>query len=411
MILKKTSNLHISGQSNLLRRRGFILGTLIVLCYVLVFYEIYLTHTFTSTVQYHYYYENVTIEDPSAIHICMILRGKKTVNRGITMLKSILYYQGRMNGHGDNCRLQHLMRSERLCQGALTPRYRPLKFHIIGDSDARNTTRFYFERLSLSSFKWYLYNIEDYLPKFSHVPTLHAAGSTPLLKLMIPEILPANVLKAIVIDSDLLFNDNIVDLWDHFDRFDEDQAYGCAWEQRGFYRDCKDAPSPPLPWHGLNSGVQLMDLVKMRQMYWHSLWRNAAGSFLRWRLVLGQTHQDILNSIIRHYPRILYRLPCEWNVQLCYPPQPNCCPVVWYTKLANEADCVSRPGEYGSEIRPNMAKIIHFNTHPKPEGEAWDNSSEFPKIRINSSYTTQEMKSQFFVVYESFKAVPLSCFT
>ncbi len=53
-----------------------------------------------------------------------------------------------------------------------------------------------------------------------------------------------------------------------------------------------------------------------RREKWHELWRSTAEKEL---LTLYSAHladQDIVNAVLKQRPRLLERLPCQWNLQL-----------------------------------------------------------------------------------------------
>lgn len=65
-----------------------------------------------------------------------------------------------------------------------------------------------------------------------------------------------------------------------------------------------------------NTGVILFDLTILKDIHWSKLWRNVAEKTLVAYTSTGLADQDILNAVIKRNPGLVYRLPCQWNVQL-----------------------------------------------------------------------------------------------
>jgi len=96
------------------------------------------------------------------------------------------------------------------------------------------------------------------------------------------------------------------------------QAVGLVENQSDWYlgklwRNHK--PWPALG-RGFNTGVILLDLLKLRQMKWANLWRMTAERELMNMLSTSLADQDIFNAVIKNNPYLVFKLPCTWNVQL-----------------------------------------------------------------------------------------------
>lgn len=75
------------------------------------------------------------------------------------------------------------------------------------------------------------------------------------------------------------------------------------------------------PWpaigRGFNTGVILLHLDNIRiQINWLLLWKNVTELNLLKYAGTKLADQDIFNAIIKQYPDIVYKMDCEWNVQL-----------------------------------------------------------------------------------------------
>ncbi len=56
-----------------------------------------------------------------------------------------------------------------------------------------------------------------------------------MLKVVIEKILPDNMEKILFLDTDLLFLQDISELWLQFERMSSDQCFGIVGEQSGMY--------------------------------------------------------------------------------------------------------------------------------------------------------------------------------
>jgi glycosyltransferase-like protein LARGE len=97
------------------------------------------------------------------------------------------------------------------------------------------------------------------------------------------------------------------------------QALGLVENQSDWYIPGKlwknHRPWPALG-RGLNTGVILMDLAKLRKQGWSQTWRTVAESDLVTQLSTSLADQDVLNAVLRRQSDLLYPLPCKWNVQM-----------------------------------------------------------------------------------------------
>ncbi|XP_077998554.1 xyloside xylosyltransferase 1-like [Glandiceps talaboti] len=144
-------------------------------------------------------------------------------------------------------------------------------------------------------------------------------------------ILPPEVKQLVMIDSDLRFRTDIKKLYDHFDNFGPGNVIGIAHEQQPVYRHTFSlyrsqnrgtlvGDPPPKGLAGFNSGVMLLDLVRMRESVSYN-------SFLDVNVVRSLSEkysfkghlgdQDFFSLISLENKDLFYVLPCTWNRQLC----------------------------------------------------------------------------------------------
>ena len=142
------------------------------------------------------------------------------------------------------------------------------------------------------------------------------------LRLFLAQLLPTTD-SVIYIDTDILFLKPPEDLWNQFNNFNKRQVVGLAQECGKGQEFCwyskgpKRARHPYVHPYGVNSGVMLMNLTRLRRLNWEkelmSIYKNN-------RLLLRYGDQDILNIFFNAHPKFLYTIPCEWNYRpdFCY---------------------------------------------------------------------------------------------
>ncbi|CAB4067160.1 LARGE [Lepeophtheirus salmonis] len=130
---------------------------------------------------------------------------------------------------------------------------------------------------------------EDVSNEVNWVPNKHYSGIYGLLKLTLPKVL-SNV------------------------NFEVDQCLGLVENQSEWYIPGKlwknHRPWPALG-RGFNTGVILMDLNKLRSFQWNTKWKLIAEKDLTTLYVTALADQDIFNAVLKSYPQLLYKLPCQ----------------------------------------------------------------------------------------------------
>jgi UDP-xylose:glucoside alpha-1,3-xylosyltransferase len=130
-------------------------------------------------------------------------------------------------------------------------------------------------------------------------------------RIFLPEILPT-IDSLLYVDTDVLFLDDIKNIYNHFKLFNKTQIAALApeheWETMGWYN--RFARHPYYGKMGLNSGVMLMNLTRMRSF-----------NFIEKMLPFYETYkynitwgdQCLLNILFHFYPETLYVYDCSWN--------------------------------------------------------------------------------------------------
>uniref|UniRef100_A0A8C6MYF8 LARGE xylosyl- and glucuronyltransferase 2 n=1 Tax=Mus spicilegus TaxID=10103 RepID=A0A8C6MYF8_MUSSI len=188
------------------------------------------------------------------LHVAIVCAGYNSSREIITLTKSLLFY-----------------------------RKNPLHLHLITDAVARNILETLFRTWMVPAVVVSFYDAEELKPLVSWIPNKHYSGLYGLMKLVLPSILPPSLARVIVLDTDVTFSSDIVELWALFDRF---------------------------------SGVILLWLDRLQQTGWEQMWKVTAKRELLTLMATSLADQDIFNAVIKEHPHLVHPLPCVWNVQL-----------------------------------------------------------------------------------------------
>ena len=224
------------------------------------------------------------------IQVAVVCAGSEAVRTLVTLVKSILFH-----------------------------RRNPVHFHFISDAAARTILATLFETWRIPQVNVSLHPTEEVEGDVAWIPNKHYSGVFGLLKLTLPKILPQHLDRVIVLDTDVTFATDIGKLWTIFDKFSSGQALGLVENQSDWYIPGKlwknHRPWPALG-RGLNTGVILMKVARLRALGWSQTWRTVAESDLVTQLSTSLADQDVLNAVIKRQPALLYPLDCAWNVQM-----------------------------------------------------------------------------------------------
>ncbi|GAA49774.1 glycosyltransferase-like protein LARGE [Clonorchis sinensis] len=285
----------------------------------------------------------------------------------------------------------------------------PIHIHFVADHKLWPLLKSHLYRCELSYLKCSFYSLENYYDFAGRIPNTHHSGPTAMAKLWTPYILPHWLEKIILIDSDTLWNENIYTLWNHFDRFNSTQMIGIAWEQQSDDLHCNRSSTMVIPSEGVNAGLVLMHLWRMRNVRWDAISELLVVARLERDKMLYQSDQSIYNDIISLKPEWYYPLACEWNVQLYSPVAVQCCPIVWpdrRPKVTHECSDVNRSTarSYG------YARIVHCDGKQKPEESVLESPESLSRLPSGRPLTIEELRSRYFDVYARFQKIPINCF-
>lgn len=188
----------------------------------------------------------------------------------------------------------------------------PLKLYIFADDEHKQSLEeklSYWQVLRHHSFTFEILNLQ--FPKSMENEWKTLFRKCACQRLFIPDILQ-DVDAILYVDVDTLFLGPVYDVWKHFDLMNSTQMVALVNEtdelRTGWYS--RFARHPFYGATGLNSGVMLMNLTRMRQFGWGSYLSPIYKEY-KTKIVFGD--QDIINIIFYYHPENLYVLPCRCN--------------------------------------------------------------------------------------------------
>ncbi|XP_058414466.1 glucoside xylosyltransferase 1 isoform X1 [Diceros bicornis minor] len=198
---------------------------------------------------------------------------------------------------------------------------KPLQFHIFAEDQLHDSFKGILDSWSfLQTFNYSLYPIT--------FPSENAAEWKKLFKpcasqrLFLPLILK-EVDSLLYVDTDILFLRPVDDIWCLLKKFNSTQIAAMAPEHEepriGWYN--RFARHPYYGKTGVNSGVMLMNMTRMRRKYFKNdmttvrlRWGDILMPLLKkYKLNITWGDQDLLNIIFFHNPESLFVFPCHWN--------------------------------------------------------------------------------------------------
>ncbi|KAK9732280.1 Glycosyl transferase family 8 [Popillia japonica] len=130
-------------------------------------------------------------------------------------------------------------------------------------------------------------------------------------RLFLPSVL-SDIDSVLYVDTDTLFLSPVETVWDHFDLMNSSQIAALAPEHEdpnvGWYN--RFARHPYYGKLGVNSGVMLMNLTRMRAFEWVDY---VIPIYKRYKLKITWGDQDIINIIFHFHPDKLYIYSCRYN--------------------------------------------------------------------------------------------------
>ncbi|KAJ8002676.1 hypothetical protein DPEC_G00161360 [Dallia pectoralis] len=209
-----------------------------------------------------------------------------------------------------------------MLKSALLFSTRPLHFHIFAEDHLHASFKEALDSWSIvaSRFIFSIYQIT--------FPSDNAKEWKKLFKpcasqrLFLPLILK-EVDSLLYVDTDILFLQPVEEIWFLLSLFNSTQLAAMAPEHEepriGWYN--RFARHPYYGKTGVNSGVMLMNMTRIRKKYFKNdmtsvplKWEELLMPVLqKYKLNITWGDQDLLNIIFHHNPDSLYLFPCQWN--------------------------------------------------------------------------------------------------
>ena len=278
-----------------------------------------------------------TIAFPT-VHIGVLsARSYDRYNEALVMMKSILFNRKRPN---------------------------ILHFHLIVDAAGRIFFTENFVSLKLPGLRISFYDFQEVcvkpnqrlLKKFNFTQSAHYSGHAGYCRLYMYRYLKGipGVDGLIAVESDQIFLDDIVDLWEEFKNFPDDAMIGMpeiykpwgAGRNQPSSNDIKEGKINGVAnrqndgkstldhemimkneYHGNGfiGGIVMMNFTRMSYgVGWHSLIEKSLAKYIKMQANLDveaeswnpqMNDQDVFNSIFSLHPEKVYALPCQYNIQ------------------------------------------------------------------------------------------------
>ncbi|TPP58337.1 hypothetical protein FGIG_05375 [Fasciola gigantica] len=195
----------------------------------------------------------------------MSLNGKKLSKRMLNALKTILYYQNRVRHDSILCVISTPNDTKLPCpRNSVATSKRSFHLHLFADSQTRTDVNSSLFKWDLQGVTWNFYSFERNRGKVDWIPNDHPSGISALIKLTLTTLLPYWVEKVIAMDTDVILNHDIAELWNHFYQFGEKQIVVDAWEQNSWSPTCIEPKVSTIPYLG-RSGILFAFLWKRSQ--------------------------------------------------------------------------------------------------------------------------------------------------
>ncbi|XP_046742097.1 glucoside xylosyltransferase 1 isoform X2 [Diprion similis] len=206
-----------------------------------------------------------------------------------------------------------LSESLTMMKSALVFTKRPLKFIVISDTDlipAFNEKLTAWKLMSNKTFDFVVKHIK--FPERSDVRMWKKLFKPcAAQRLFLPTML-IDIDAVLYVDTDTLFLAPPEVIWDEFKKMNSSQLAGLSPEHEdpntGWYN--RFAKHPYYGKLGVNSGVMLMNLTRMREFRWMDY---VIPIHKEYRLKITWGDQDIINIIFYYHPERLYIYPCRYN--------------------------------------------------------------------------------------------------
>ncbi|XP_060891783.1 glucoside xylosyltransferase 1-like isoform X1 [Labrus mixtus] len=200
---------------------------------------------------------------------------------------------------------------------------KPLHFHIFAEGDLHDSFRNALDSwptIVQTKFDFTIYPITFPCENPKEWKKLFKPCASQ--RLFLPLILK-EVDSLIYVDTDILFLQPVEDIWALLSKFNSSHLAAMAPEHEepriGWYN--RFARHPYYGKTGINSGVMLMNMTRLREHFFKNdmtavalKWEEILMPLLqKYKLNITWGDQDLLNIIFNQNPESLYVFPCQWN--------------------------------------------------------------------------------------------------
>uniref|UniRef100_A0A5S6QII2 UDP-D-xylose:beta-D-glucoside alpha-1,3-D-xylosyltransferase n=1 Tax=Trichuris muris TaxID=70415 RepID=A0A5S6QII2_TRIMR len=189
----------------------------------------------------------------------------------------------------------------------------PLQLHIFTDKTRQrymtNEIEGYVRASVWRAVKLNMYNIE--YPKGQEELWANVFKPCSCQRLFIPDIL--NTTDAVLyVDIDVIFLRPVEHIWQFFKQFTSEQIVGVApeSEERASNWYSRFAMHPFVEPYGVNTGVMLMNLTRMRAFSWSSRMYPLLRKY-KYNITWGD--QDLINILFSKNKERVFLFTCDWN--------------------------------------------------------------------------------------------------
>ncbi|XP_052065868.1 glucoside xylosyltransferase 2-like isoform X1 [Mytilus californianus] len=187
----------------------------------------------------------------------------------------------------------------------------PLIFHIFAEFDFQPMFKQKLDNWPAKykrKFLYYLYNVTFPTGNPQEWKKMFKPCATQ--RLFIPSLLK-DVDSLLYVDTDILFLRPVDDIWRFFDQFNSAQLAALVPEHEDkAASNYRFARHPYYGESGLNSGVLLMNLTRIRKSTWID---SMVKYYIQYKPIIRYGDQDLLNIYFYHHIDELYVYSCEWN--------------------------------------------------------------------------------------------------
>lgn len=229
-----------------------------------------------------------------------------------------------------------------------TPKSHCLKIVVLGSTSARR--RFDVKLRFYRAFRDFDYEIKnaDY-PSSLDITWTQNFKRCSSLRLFLPSILP-EYNKVLYLDADTVVLAPFDEIFEFFKMFNSSQLMGLSQESETTNSKIFNENAEKHPYYGksgLNTGVALMALAKMRE---NNFEKEIVEIFSKYRDVIKHEDQDLLNIYFAIHPDKVFVIPCEFNFRTDHCSKSSACSAEKGIKIIHGNRLMFNYTLFGSQI-------------------------------------------------------------